>query len=53
MSLLDSKSAALKNQRVSERDIARTTGSSYVQVLRGYCEERTIFENCAAKVLDL
>ena len=37
----------------AERDIARTTGHSSMMVLRGYVEQGTLFENCAAKVLDL
>ena len=37
----------------AERDIARTTGHSSMQVLRGYVEAGTIFESCAANVLDL
>lgn len=37
----------------SERDIARTTGHSSMQVLRGYVEAGTLFESCAARALDL
>ena len=37
----------------AERDIARTTGHSSMQVLRGYVEAGTLFESCAAGVLDL
>lgn len=37
----------------SERDIARTTGHSSLQVLRGYVEAGTLFEACAARALDL
>lgn len=37
----------------AERDIARTTGHTSMQVLRGYVEAGTIFEQCAGKVLDL
>ena len=37
----------------AERDIARTTGHSSMQVLRGYVEAGTLFEDCAASVLDL
>ena len=37
----------------SERDIARTTGHSSMQVLRSYVEQGTLFEGCAARVLDL
>ena len=37
----------------AERDIARTTGHRSMMVLRGYIEEGTLFENCAARVLDL
>ena len=36
----------------AERDIARSTGHRS-QVLRGYIEAGTLFEGCAAKVLDL
>ena len=37
----------------AERDIARTTGHSSLKVLRGYFEEGTLFENVAARHLDL
>jgi site-specific recombinase XerD len=37
----------------AERDIARTTGHRSMQVLRGYVEAGTLFESCAAGVLDL
>lgn len=37
----------------AERDIARTTGHSSMQVLRGYIEAGTLFEGCAGSVLDL
>lgn len=37
----------------AERDIARTTGHSSMAVLRGYVEAGTIFQSCAARVLDL
>lgn len=37
----------------AERDIARTTGHTSMAVLRGYVEAGTLFEQCAASVLDL
>ena len=37
----------------AERDIARTTGHASMAVLRSYVEAGTIFEGCAARVLDL
>ena len=37
----------------AERDIARTTGHTSMQVLRGYVEAGTLFDKCAASVLDL
>jgi site-specific recombinase XerD len=37
----------------AEREIARTTGHSSMAVLRGYVEAGTIFQSCAARVLDL
>ena len=36
-----------------ERDIARTTGHSSMQVLRGYIEEGSLFDDCPAEKLDL
>jgi len=37
----------------AERDIARSTGHLSLAVLRSYVEQGTMFEKCAAKVLDL
>ena len=37
----------------SEADIARTTGHRSVTVLRGYCEQATIFQQAAGRVLGL